>query len=143
MKEHEKFMIKALAEAHKAFTKYEVPIGCVSVMNGKIIAKAHNLRESLKDPLAHAEILCLKKTAKKLGTWHLNDITIYTTLEPCLMCAGAIIHARIKNVVIGAASPKDGASRLLLKNKIKIKSGILKDESGQLLKEFFKRLRST
>ena len=139
---HKKLMKAAIAEAKKAYNKNEVPIGCVSVIEDKIIARTHNLRETNADPMSHAEILCLKKTAKKLGNWHLNDVTLYVTLEPCIMCSGAIIHARIRNVVIGAASPKDGAARLLRKNNVKVKSGVLKEESGQLIKEFFKRLRT-
>lgn len=134
-------MEAALKEAHKAFKKKEVPIGCVAVKDGKIIARAHNLRETNDDPLAHAEILCLKKTAKKLGGWHLNDVTLYVTLEPCLMCAGAIIHARIRNIVFGAASPISGVSSILKKNKVKVIKGILKTECGKILSKFFKELR--
>ena len=134
-------MQEALKEAKRAYTKGEVPIGAIAVLDGKIIAKAHNLREKNGDPLAHAEILCLKKCAKKLGNWHLNDVTLYIALEPCLMCAGAIIHARIKNVVIGAKSPQNGAARVLRKNKVKVKSGVLKRESEEMIKEFFRWLR--
>lgn len=138
---HKQWMKTALDEARKAFKKIEVPIGCVAVKDGKIIARAHNLRETNDDPLAHAEILCLKKTAKKLGGWHLNDVTLYVTLEPCLMCAGAIIHARIRNVVFGATSPISGVSRILKKNKVKVIKGILKNESSEMLSRFFKELR--
>ncbi|MBI5701383.1 nucleoside deaminase [Candidatus Saganbacteria bacterium] len=138
---HDKWMGEALDEARKAFKKKEVPIGCVAVKDGKIIARAHNLRETNDDPLAHAEILCLKKTAKKLGGWHLNDVTLYVTLEPCLMCAGAIIHARIRKVVFGAASPISGVSRILKKNKVKITKGILKEQCSDIVSKFFKKLR--
>ena len=134
-------MKEALKEAQKAYKKDEVPIGCVAVKDEKIIARAHNLRETNKDPLAHAEILCLKKAAKKLGGWHLNDVALFITLEPCSMCAGAIIHARIRNVVYGAKSKDSGAARLLKKNNVKVKSGILKDECGKIVSEFFRELR--
>lgn len=138
---HECFMEAALAEAKKAYGKKEVPIGCVAVREGKIIARAHNLREASDDPLAHAEILCLKKAAKKLKGWHLNDLTLYVTIEPCLMCAGAIIHARIRAVVFGASSPESGAARLLRKHKVKVSSGILKDACSAIVSAFFKDLR--
>lgn len=138
---HKHWMFEALKEAKMAYKKNEVPIGCVAVVDDKIITRAHNLRETSEDPLAHAEMLCLKKAAKKLNGWHLNDVTLYITLEPCLMCAGAIIHARIRNVVIGAPSPQSGAARLLRKNNVKVKSGILRNDSSKLLKEFFKELR--
>lgn len=138
---HNFWMLEALKEAKKAYKKNEVPIGCVAVVDDKVIAQAHNLRETSEDPLAHAEMLCLKKAAKKLNGWHLNDVTLYITLEPCLMCAGAIIHARIRNIVIGAASPQSGAARLLKRNNVKVKCGILKAESSKLLKEFFSNLR--
>ncbi len=137
----EKWMKEALKEAKKAYKKNEVPIGCVAVKDEKIVARAHNLRETNEDPLAHAEILCLKKASKKLGGWHLNDLTLYITLEPCLMCAGAIIHARIRNVVFGAASYDSGASRFLRKNKVIVVKGILKKECSEIVSEFFKNLR--
>ena len=134
-------MNEALKEAKKAQNKEEVPIGCIAVLDGKIIARAHNLRETNEDPLAHAEIICLKKAAKSLGGWHLNDVTLYITLEPCLMCAGAIIHSRIRNVVFGARSKESGAARLLRKNKVKVTGGILKAECGNIVSGFFKELR--
>lgn len=135
-------MGKALEEAQKAYKKGEVPIGCISVKDGEIIAGAHNLRETSEDPLAHAEILCLKKSANKLSGWHLNDLTLYITLEPCLMCAGAIIHAKIRNVVFGAKSPESGASRLLRKHGVKVKGGVLKENCSKIVKEFFRELRN-
>ncbi|KAF0134108.1 MAG: CMP/dCMP deaminase zinc-binding protein [Candidatus Saganbacteria bacterium] len=138
---HDTFMRAALNEAEKAFIKNEVPVGCVAVKNGKIIARAHNLRETLADPLAHAEIICMKKAAKKLGGWHLHKVALYTTLEPCLMCAGAIIHARIKEVYFGAKDQKSGSSKILIKNKVKTKKGILQKECGEIIKTFFKNLR--
>ncbi len=136
-----KFMKAALIEAKKAFDKNEVPVGCVAVKDGKIIARAHNLRETTSDPLAHAEILCMRKAAKKLGGWHLNKVILYSTLEPCLMCAGAIIHARIKEVVFGTNDPKVGASKLLKKYNVKIKKGLCKENCKDILKSFFKKLR--
>ncbi|OGC07065.1 hypothetical protein A2526_00685 [candidate division WOR-1 bacterium RIFOXYD2_FULL_36_8] len=141
MKALQKWMKEAVKEAKKAYKKEEVPIGCIAVLQDKIIAKAHNVRETKEDPLAHAELLCIRRAAKKLGEWHLNDITLYTTLEPCLMCAGAIIHAKIRNVVIGTSSPDNGAGRLLRKHNVKLTKGILKEECGKILKDFFKRLR--
>jgi len=135
-------MAEALKEARKAYDKGEVPIGCVAAIKDKIIARSHNLREKTENPLGHAEILCLKKAAKKLGGWHLNDITLYITLEPCLMCAGAIIHAKIRNVVFGAKSPESGAARLLRKYNVKVKSGIMKDDCSLIIKKFFREIRS-
>lgn len=137
----EKWMKEAIKEAEKAFKKDEVPVGCVAVRDGKIVARAHNLRETSADPLAHAEILCMRKAAKKLGGWHMHKVILYTTLEPCLMCAGAMLHARMKDVVIGAMSEKTGAARLLRKNKVNVRSGVLKEECSSLLKEFFSNKR--
>lgn len=149
MLEHEHFMREALREARKAFRVDEVPVGAVAVSSGRVIARAHNKRETLTDPTAHAEILCIKKAAKKLGGWRLNKVTLYTTLEPCAMCAGAIIHARVKELIFGAYDEKAGAcgSRLdltkqgLLNHKFKVIGGVLEKESSQILKDFFKRLR--
>lgn len=138
---HEKWMKIALLEAQKALKKNEVPIGCIAVRNGKVIARAHNLRETKGDPLAHAELLCLKKAAKKLGGWYMNRVTLYSTLEPCLMCAGAMIHSRVKNIVFAASDPKANSSRILKKFAIKVKNGILRAESEKLIKKFFKGLR--
>ncbi len=143
-------MKAALEEARKGFKKDEVPVGAVIVVNGRIVAKAHNLRESLIDPTAHAEILCIKKAAKKLGGWRLNNAVLYTTLEPCPMCAGAIVHARVGELVYGADDPKAGAcgsimnvvSSKHLNHKVKVLSGILRSESSQILKRFFEKLRS-
>jgi tRNA(adenine34) deaminase len=146
---HEKFMKSALLEANKGFKKGEVPVGAVVVVNGKMVSKAHNLRESLIDPTAHAEILAIKKAAKKLGGWRLNEATVYTTLEPCPMCAGAIVHARVKEVVYGADDPKAGAcgsimnvvSSKHLNHCVKVSSGVMKKECSKILKRFFKKLR--
>lgn len=147
--DHEKFMRRALAEAEKALNKEEVPVGAVAVVNGKVIARAHNQRENLIDPTAHAEILCIKKAARKLGGWRLNSVTLYSTLEPCPMCAGALVHSRIKQVVYGAVDPKAGACGSVmdiitsdhLNHKVEVVSGVLAKESGEILKKFFKKLR--
>ena len=149
MLENEKFMRAALGEAKKAFALDEVPVGAVAVSGSKIIARAHNKRETLTDPTAHAEILCIKKAAKKLGGWRLNEVALYSTLEPCAMCAGAIIHARINELVYGADDPKAGGcgGRIdltkegLFNHKLKITKGVLEKECSGMLKEFFERLR--
>lgn len=149
MDNNEYFMSKAILEAKKAFKKDEAPIGAVIVKDGVIISKAHNLRETKNNALYHAEILAIDKACKKLGSWRLVDCDLYVTLEPCLMCAGAIMQARVKNVFFGASDPKGGAfgSSINL-NEIKtinhhpnITCGILKDECSQLLKDFFKKKR--
>ena len=145
----EEFMLEALEEAKKAYRKKEVPVGAVAVLGDKIIARAHNEREDLADPTAHAEILCIKRASKKLGRWRLNDVTIYSTLEPCSMCAGAMVHARILRLVFGAKDPKAGACGSvldiidlnLLNHQVKVTSGILAEESEKILKDFFKYLR--
>lgn len=137
----DKWMAAALTEARKAYQKGEVPVGCVMVQNQKIIARAHNLKETLSDPTAHAEILCLKKAARKLGGWHLSRGVLYCTLESCLMCAGAIIESRLKQVCFGAQAPRHRAVRWLKKNRIKIKSGVRQAECSRLLKDFFRDLR--
>jgi tRNA(adenine34) deaminase len=145
----EKYMYAALKEAGRATIKNEVPVGAVAVLNGKIIARAHNLRESKNDPTAHAEILCLRRAAKKLKSWRLNNVTLYVTLEPCVMCMSAILQARIPHLVYGAADPKAGAhkSKIKLKSinplrqKLKVTSRILKEDCAIILKKFFGELR--
>jgi len=136
------FMAGAFKEARKADKKEEVPIGCVIVKKGKIIARAHNLRESKKDPMAHAEILAIQKAAKKIGDWRLNECELYVTLEPCPMCAWAIIQARIQKVTFGASDPTHKASKWLKKHKVKVNAGVLKEECQKILKDFFKRRRT-
>jgi len=146
----EKFMKAALAEARKGFNEDEVPVGAVVVVEGKIVARAHNLRESLIDPTAHAEILAIKKAARKLGGWRLNRATLYTTLEPCPMCAGAIVHSRVRELVYGADDPKSGACGSImnvvssghLNHRVKVRSGVLKKESSEILKKFFRKIRT-
>jgi tRNA(adenine34) deaminase len=142
-------MKAALKEAEKGYKKEEVPVGAVVVVDGKIVSRAHNLRESLVDPTAHAEILAIKKAAKKLGGWRLNRASLYTTLEPCPMCAGAIVHSRVKELVYGADDPKAGACGSVmnvvssghLNHRVKVVSGVLKKESSGILKRFFRKLR--
>jgi tRNA(adenine34) deaminase len=142
-------MRAALDEALKGYKKDEIPVGAVIVVDGKVIARAHNLRESLIDPTAHAEILCIKKAARKLGGWRLSSATLYTTLEPCPMCAGAIVHSRVKELVFGADDPKAGAcgsimnivSSAHLNHRVKVVSGVLKAECSEILIKFFKKLR--
>lgn len=149
MNKAEKFMKLALKEAKKAFDKEEIPVGVVIVKDDKVIAKAHNLKESKNMATSHAEILAIEKACKKLGAWRLLDCEMYVTLEPCPMCAGALINSRIKKLYIGTDDPKTGAcgSKLnLLKDftfnhDIEIEKYILKEECSQILKDFFKMLR--
>ena len=146
---NEKFMREALKEAHKAFDKAEVPIGAVIVRDGKVIARGHNLREVKNQACAHAEILAIEKACKKLKAWRLENCDMYVTLEPCAMCAGAILNARIKNLYIGAMEPKFGAvgSKLNLfkdfvfNHTVNVETGILEAECVQLVQEFFRKLR--
>lgn len=145
----EKYMNLALSEAKKAFEKDEVPVGAVIVIDGKVISRGFNLRESKSDPTMHAEIVAIRKACKKLNSWRLENATLYVTIEPCAMCAGTIIWARIKRVVYGAPDLKAGAlgGVLNLNNEKKlnhhfdITSGILEKECGQLMKDFFKQKR--
>lgn len=145
----EKFMKEALKEAKKAFTEDEIPVGAVIVKNGKVIARAHNMKENKKDALCHAEILAIKKACKKLDSWRLIDCEMYVTLEPCSMCAGALINSRMKKVYIGTMDEKTGAcgSKLNLledfkfNHNVEIEKYILKEESEKILKDFFKSLR--
>lgn len=144
------FMKKALNEATKAFKKEEVPIGAIIVSNNKIIARAHNLREGTRQACAHAEILAIQKACKKLDAWRLEDCDMYVTLEPCPMCAGAIINARIKNLYIGAMDEKGGAvgSKLNLledftfNHRVNVYKKVCEYECSKILKDFFKELRN-
>ncbi len=137
-------------EAEKAFRKKEVPVGAVIVYENKIIGRGHNLIESLQDPTAHAEMIAITAAANYLGTWRLDDAILYATLEPCPMCAGAVINSRIAQVVFGASDPRIGAcgtvSDVLAGNgfnlEIEVIPGILREKSESILKEFFKKLRS-
>ena len=142
-------MKEALKEAKKAYNKLEIPVGALIVKNGKIIARAHNQKETKCDTTKHAEILAIQKASKKLNSWRLIDCEMYVTLEPCSMCAGAIINSRIKKVYIGTKDEKTGAvgSKLNLfedytfNHKVDFEIGILQQECENILKQFFKHLR--
>ena len=150
IEDDERFMQIALNEAEKAAEEGETPIGAVAVLNRKIIAKARNKREIWNDPTAHAEIIALKKSAKKLNRWRLTGLTLYVTLEPCAMCAGAMVLARIDRLVFGCADPKAGACGTLynilqdkrLNHQVEITTGVMEKECSALLKKFFKGLRN-
>lgn len=139
----------ALKEANKAYEKEEVPIGAVIVKDGHIVARAHNLRETKKQACAHAEILAIRKACKKLDAWRLDGCDMYVTLEPCPMCAGAILNARIENVYIGAEEPRSGAvgSKINLledytfNHKTNYEKHILEDECKKIIQNFFKKIR--
>lgn len=142
-------MKEALKEAYKAFKLGEVPIGAIIVRDDEIIARGHNLRESSKDPTAHAEILAIKRASEALGGWRLTNCDLYVTIEPCPMCAGAIVMARIDRVFIGSMDPKGGAVGSLynivdderLNHRSEIIYDVLKDECSDIMKKFFKSLR--
>jgi len=142
-------MSEALKEAQKAFDEDEVPVGAVIVHEGKIIARGHNQVERLKDPTAHAEIIAITSAANYLGTKWLSEASLYVTIEPCSMCAGALVLARIKNLCFGASDPKTGAcgsvvnivNHKKLNHRIKVSKGILEAECSYLLKEFFRKKR--
>ena len=146
-KEH--YMSLALKEAKKAFKEDEVPIGCVIVLNDEVVASAHNKKIKKNNPLAHAEIECIKKACKKIDSKYLIDAEMYVTLEPCIMCAGAIVHSRIKKVYIGTLDPKGGAfgSSINISNVKKlnhypeVETGILQEECSFILKRFFNNKR--
>lgn len=145
----ENYMKFALEEAAKAERIGEVPIGAVIVKNGEVIARAHNLRETAQQPTAHAEHIAIERAAEAVGSWRLEDCTLYVTLEPCVMCSGAIVMSRIPRVVYGAADPKGGCSGSLMdllqeprfNHRAEVVSGVLEEECSQLLKNFFKQLR--
>ncbi|WP_197585785.1 tRNA adenosine(34) deaminase TadA [Thermosulfidibacter takaii] len=141
----------ALKEAKKALEKEEVPIGAVIVdPEGNIIGRGHNLKETTKDPTAHAEIIAIREASQKIGDWRLEGCTLFSTIEPCIMCCGAIIQARISKVYYGAPDPKFGAVESLyrifdderLNHRVQYQGGILQEECAQLLKDFFKALRN-
>ncbi|PKL78931.1 MAG: tRNA adenosine(34) deaminase TadA [Ignavibacteriae bacterium HGW-Ignavibacteriae-4] len=148
--EHEVFMREALLEAEKAFQKGEVPVGAVVVLKGEIIGRGHNLRETTSDSTAHAEIIALRKASKNLNNWRLSDAVVYVTLEPCPMCAGAMLQSRIDRVVYGADDSKAGSAGTLINilqfpgfnHSVKITTGILADECGAILQRFFKERRN-
>ena len=141
---HEKYMFDALREAQRAAAEDEVPIGAVIVCQGRIIAKGHNMTERLNDPTAHAEMIAITAATEAVGGKYLNDCTLYVTVEPCPMCAGALAWSQIGKVVYGASVPKRGFSRFspsLMHPKTEIVSGIMADECGNIVSEFFQRKR--
>jgi len=150
MNTEEKYMSIALEEAKKAYEKDEVPVGAVIVKNNKIIAKAYNQREHFQDATKHAEIICIQKACRKLKSWRLEGCDIYITLEPCSMCAGAILWTRVNRIIYGAKDEKGGAlgssynlfEQKNLNHHPQIISGILEDKSSVLLKDFFKQKRN-
>ncbi len=149
MNVQEKYMKQAIKLAEKAAELGEVPIGCVIEYQGKVIGRGYNRRTTDKSTLAHAEIIAIKKACKKMGDWRLEDCTMYVTLEPCQMCAGAIVQARVKKVVIGCMNPKAGCAGSILNvlqmdafnHQVEIERGVLEEECSKMLTSFFKRLR--
>jgi tRNA(adenine34) deaminase len=145
----EDFMREAIKEAEKAEELKEVPIGAVIVIEGKVVARAHNLRENEQNAIAHAELLAIDQACKELRSWRLEDATLYVTLEPCPMCAGAIMLSRVKRVVYGAADPKGGCAGTLMNllederfnHQSEVISGVLEKECGQILSDFFRKIR--
>ncbi|MEN3190582.1 MAG: tRNA adenosine(34) deaminase TadA [Atribacterota bacterium] len=142
-------MKEALKEAKTAYSCQEVPVGAVIVYQGKIIARTHNRKEELQDPTAHAEILAIRQATKYLKSWHLEDTTLYVTLEPCPMCAYAILQSRIKRLIFGAYDPKAGAAGSIINivqdrrfnHQIEVVSGVLKEECSLILQKFFQERR--
>ena len=151
MTENEGFMKEAIRQAKKAEKLNEVPIGCVIVYDGKIIARGYNRRNTDKSTLAHAEIIAIKRASKVIKDWRLEDCTLYVTLEPCQMCAGAIVQARIPRVVIGSMNPKAGCAGSILNilqiptfnHQCEITKGVCEEECSEMLTTFFKELRKS
>ena len=151
MEDKEKYMKQALKEAQKAFDIMEIPVGAVIVKNGKIIARAYNQKETKNDTTKHAEILAIQKASKKLKSWRLIDCEMYVTLEPCSMCAGAIINSRIKKIYIGTMDEKTGAAGSVFNlfkdytfnHNVEVETGIMQFECENILKLFFKKLRKS
>lgn len=149
MEQHEKYMKEAIRQAKKAYAIDEVPIGCVIVYEDKIIARGYNRRNTDKNTLAHAEISAIKKASKKMGDWRLEGCTMYVTLEPCQMCAGALVQSRIDRVVIGSMNPKAGCAGSVLNllqmaefnHQVEIVRGVCEDECSAMLSGFFAELR--
>jgi tRNA(adenine34) deaminase len=144
-----KYMKMALAEARKAYQRAEVPIGAVVICNDQVVGRGFNLREQTQDPTSHAEMIALKEAAKNEASWRLEDCQLYVTLEPCPMCAGAILQSRIKRLVYGASDPKAGAVNSLYQllnderfnHQVEVEAGVMEKEAAQLLKDFFRDLR--
>ena len=149
MTEDEKYMQQAIKQAWKAYDNGDVPIGCVLVRDGRVIARGYNRRNKDGQVLAHAELLAIRKASKLLGDWRLEDCTMYVTLEPCQMCSGAIVQARIPRVVIGCMNPKAGSAGSIINlldikefnHQVDITKGILEEECSEMLVTFFKNLR--
>ena len=149
MTEQERFMKEAIKQAKKAEALKEVPIGCVIVSDGKIIARGYNRRNTDKNTLSHAELNAIRKASRKLGDWRLEGCTMYVTLEPCQMCSGALVQSRIDEVVIGAMNPKAGCAGSVMNlleaegfnHKVKITKGVLEEECSRMLSDFFRELR--
>ena len=149
MEQHIKYMKEALKQAKKAYALGEVPIGCVIVYEDKIIARGYNRRNTDKNTLAHAEVSAINRASKKIGDWRLEDCTLYVTLEPCQMCAGAIVQSRITNVVMGCMNPKAGCGGSILNilempefnHQVNVLRGVMEEECSQILQDFFKELR--
>ncbi len=143
------FMELALQEAEKAAAEQEIPVGAVVVCDGEVVGRGHNQREGLRSPIAHAEILALQEASAKLKSWRLHECTLYVTLEPCIMCVGAVIQARIAHLVYGCVDPKAGAVESLyrlcedprLNHRLPVTRGILENECAAILEDFFSRLR--
>lgn len=150
MTQDEKYMREAIRQAKKAYALDEVPIGCVIVSDGKIVARGYNRRNTDKNTLSHAELIAIKKASKKTGDWRLEECTMYVTLEPCQMCAGAIVQSRMKRVVIASMNPKAGCAGSVLNllqvaafnHQVEIVQGVLEEECSSMLSEFFRELRS-
>lgn len=149
MNQDEKYMREAIKQAKKAYEMNEVPIGCVIVCEDKIISRGYNRRTTDKNPLAHAEMIAIKKASKKVGDWRLEDCTMYVTLEPCQMCSGAIVQSRMKKVVVGCMNAKAGCAGSILNllqmdafnHQVELETGVLEEECSLLMKNFFKELR--
>ena len=149
LKDDSYFMKLALNEANKAFLKDEVPVGAVIVKDGMVLSKGHNLKESKNDPTAHAEIIAIKKACKKIKSWRLNGCKIYVTIEPCPMCAGAIIASRVEEVIYGVSDEKGGSFGTILNlsnvsglnHKVNVKSNVLANECSMIIKNYFKNKR--
>ena len=150
MTNEEKYMKEAIRQAKKAYALDEVPIGCVIVQDGKIIARGYNRRNTDKNTLAHAELTAIRKASKKTGDWRLEDCTMYVTLEPCQMCAGAIVQSRMQKVVIASMNPKAGCAGSVLNllqmaafnHQVEIERGLLEEECSEMLSQFFRELRA-
>ena len=149
MRDEEKFMKEAIRQAKKAYALREVPIGCVIVYEGKIIARGYNRRNTDKNTTSHAEINAIRKASKKLGDWRLEGCTLYVTLEPCQMCAGAIVQSRMRRVIIGSMNPKAGCAGSVLNllqmqqfnHQVEITRGVLEETCSSMLSAFFRELR--